>query len=169
MQRQQAAHQRQLTLLDARLRRAAPANRLRQQQQRLDRLDLQLRRILESRLGRERQRLAAATRQLHLLSPQTHLQQLGQQLQRLDGRLHQAARTAIERPRARLEAGMRQLNAVSPLATMQRGYSVLRDPATQRVITQVAQVSAGDSVQVLLVDGRLDVVVQKVSPDERSG
>ena len=65
-----------------------------------------------------------------------------------------------------LAAAGRELNAVSPLATMQRGYAVLRCSEDGNVITQVAQLNPGDSIEARLADGTLDLNVERVKPAE---
>jgi len=63
----------------------------------------------------------------------------------------------------------RQLNAVSPLATLQRGYTVLRRDADGRVVTQAKQVTPGDGLEGLLADGRLALRVERILPAGRLG
>ena len=70
-----------------------------------------------------------------------------------------------------LRAGLRGFthlyNAMSPLATLQRGYSVLRTDGRTRdsqpkVISRRDQVSSGDRLEALLSDGRLMLSVESV-------
>jgi exodeoxyribonuclease VII large subunit len=69
--------------------------------------------------------------------------------------MHAAIRQATDR----LGAVSRELHAVSPLATMQRGYSVLREPDTRHVVTRAAETSPGTRLEALLADGRLTLQV----------
>ena len=54
---------------------------------------------------------------------------------------------------------VRALDAVSPLGTLGRGYALLRDAATGRVIRSVRDTEPGANVEALLRDGRLDLSV----------
>ena len=163
MRRRLGQHAQQLTQLDARLQRTAPGNRLLQQQQRIDGLDLRLQRAMAMRIERERRRLAGSTRQLQLLSPGVRLAALRQRLTQLPQRLRLATVSTLHQRRFQLDALARQLNAVSPLATMQRGYSIVREPATGRVVASIEQVAVGARLEVLLRDGTLDVETQAVT------
>ena len=49
---------------------------------------------------------------------------------------------------------------------MQRGYTVLRRPESGRVVTQVTQLSPGDTLEALLADGRLDLTVDEIKPSD---
>ena len=91
---------------------------------------------------------------------------LTQHLHGLPGRLQAAMQSALKGHRGRLTAMMRELHAVSPLATMQRGYSVLRIPDTQRVIGSVTDISPGDRLEALLADGRAELSALRVEPAE---
>lgn len=153
-----------LARLAGRLQRAAPANRLRQQQQRLDGLDLRLLRSMRTILSEYRREIGVQSRHLQAHSPTRRLAQLKQRFTGLPQRLHQAWNHGYRRRLEHLAAAGRELNAVSPLATMHRGYAVLRRPADGRVIGQVAQVAPGESIEARLADGTLDLKVEHIKP-----
>jgi exodeoxyribonuclease VII large subunit len=96
--RLQQAVQRQLrhamerhSQLSARLQRAHPGNRLQQQEQRLDELEMRLRRAWESRHSRIAQRLQLAQRALDAISPLATLQRGFAIVTAADGRVVQDA------------------------------------------------------------------------------
>ena len=155
-----------LSRLDGRLQRAAPAHRLRQQQQRLDGLDLRLLRRMRAILAERRRDTGVQSRHLLAHSPSRRLALLKQRFAGLPERMQQAWKQEQRRRSEHLAAAGRQLNAVSPLATMHRGYAVLRRPDDGTVVTRVAQLSPGDRVKAQLADGRLDLSVDRIEPDE---
>ena len=77
-----------------------------------------------------------------------------------------ATGTALRRRRTAFDALVRELHAVSPLATLQRGYSVLRDPVSRRVVSSVTQVRPGDRLHALLADGQLAVSIEGIGADD---
>ena len=123
-------------------------------------------RAMRSALRLREQTLAAATRALRSRSPATVLELLRQRYAGLPERLTQAWIQAARHRSERLVAASRQLNAVSPLATMQRGYAVLRRPVTGEVVGSVTQVTPGLQLEALLSDGRLDLTVERSTPAE---
>ncbi len=171
LRRRLQADHRQLGRLDGRLQRAAPRNRLRQQQQRVDELDLRLARSLRMTLTLRRRRLEAVAQRLSGQGPTRRLALLQQRYAGLPERLLHAWSRGQRQRSEHLAATLRQLNAVSPLATMQRGYAVLRSPETAKVVTAVTEVHAGDRLEALLADGRLGLNVEQVqsSDDEPAG
>jgi exodeoxyribonuclease VII large subunit len=166
MQRRLQAESQHLGRLGGRLQRAAPASRLRQQQQRLDGLDLRLLRSMQTRLAERRREITVQSRHLQAHSPTRRLAQLKQRLAGLPQRLQQAWSHHHRRRLEHLAAAARELNAVSPLATMHRGYAVLRRPEDGRVITQVAQVTPGERVEARLADGALDLTIEQIKPGD---
>jgi len=59
----------------------------------------------------------------------------------------------------------RTLHAVSPLATMGRGYAILTDTASGRVISLALEVVTGAKVSAQLSDGRLDCTVDSIEQE----
>jgi exonuclease VII large subunit len=51
---------------------------------------------------------------------------------------------------------------------MQRGYAVLRRPASGEVVSSVSQVSRGEQLEALLSDGRLKLQVEQAIPGDAS-
>ena len=52
-----------------------------------------------------------------------------------------------------------KLNALSPLATLERGYAIVRDQSN-RVVTHSDTVAEGESLKVRLQQGQLTVEVK---------
>ena len=158
-----------LQAIQRRLERSAPASRLQQGQQLLDRLDLRLLRAMRSRLTEQRAALTMQTRHLAAQGPQRRLELLRQRLGALPGRLQLAWRQQHARRVEHLAGCGRELHAVSPLATLQRGYTVLRHGDGRGVISAVAQLSQGDRIEALLADGRADLTVDHLDPGALTG
>jgi len=92
-----------------------------------------------------------------------------------DQRLHYAAEILAQRMRVLLDQKSTALstqatllNTVSPLATLARGYAIIRrknrEKKQEEIITKSSQTLPGELVEVLLHKGRLECVVEKVIP-----
>jgi exodeoxyribonuclease VII large subunit len=165
--RQLDRERRRVDSVAGRLQRAAPANRLRQQQQRIDQLDLRLARAVRTRLGASGSRLDSLRHRLAAHGPGRELAALRARIDSAQRRLLQSARAQVHDRRERLGALGRQLQALSPLATLQRGYAVLRAPDRRTVIESVGQVEPGMRLNGLLADGELELRVERIPPAER--
>lgn len=82
---------------------------------------------------------------------------------RLDGlsrRLHACTARRLEQHAQALAQLARGLNAISPLATLQRGYAIVRRTDSGAIVRSVGQVSGDDALRVVLADGEFDVLVR---------
>ncbi|PZP77095.1 MAG: exodeoxyribonuclease VII large subunit, partial [Ectopseudomonas oleovorans] len=95
-----------------------PGERLRQQAQRLDDLDMRLRRAFNQQLANQRERLARLDARLAAQHPGRSLALLRQRLDGLATRLPRAMHSQLRSQRQQLGALAAQLQIVSPLATL---------------------------------------------------
>lgn len=160
MQHLLAARHLQLDGLRRRLRH--PGERLQQQAQRLDDLELRLRRAMQRRLQDGTERLARLDTRLAARHPERLLGLLRQRLEHLGERLPRAMQGALRERRQRLEAAAQTLQAVSPLATLGRGYAILLDDQG-RAIRTAAQTRPGQHLRARLAEGELDLRVEAPS------
>ncbi|WP_367598083.1 exodeoxyribonuclease VII large subunit [Pseudomonas fulva] len=136
-----------------------PGERLRQQAQRLDDLDMRLRRAFLHNLGQRRERLVRLETRLAGQHPGRTLALLGQRLDSLAERLPRAMRDVLKDRRQRFQAQLQTLQIVSPLATLARGYSILLDEQGQ-AIRSAEQTRNGQRLTARLNEGELQVRVE---------
>jgi len=103
-----------------------PGRRLQQQAQRLDELELRLRRSMVHAAQLQRTRLVMLQSRLKQCNPQHLITQHTASIRQLDSRMARAIRQVLSHARQQLSAQGRNLHAVSPLATLARGYSITR-------------------------------------------
>ncbi|MDD0844758.1 exodeoxyribonuclease VII large subunit [Pseudomonas sp. Gutcm_11s] len=136
-----------------------PGERLRQQAQRLDDLDMRLRRAFQQQATSRHERLARLDGRLHAQHPGRALALLRQRLDSLGERLPRAIELQLRQQRQQLAALGQQLHIVSPLATLGRGYSILLDERGQ-AIRSASQTRPGQRLKARLGEGELDVRVE---------
>jgi exodeoxyribonuclease VII large subunit len=176
MQRELRVGRTRLEAVAHRLMRAHPGVRLQQQMQRLDDLTQRLCGATRACLHREGQRLAEGRARLQQHSPQrvlgewaAHNQALELRLVRavreqnsrrtdrigqLQDRLERGATQCLTRGAQRLALAQRALDAVSPLATVTRGFAIVRR-ADGTVLTDAAAVAVGEEIEASLARGTL--------------
>jgi exodeoxyribonuclease VII large subunit len=182
-QRMQAGMRRELRAIRARLEtvgrrlgREHPGVRLQQQMQRLDDLSQRLGGNTRGTLHREGQRLAELRARLQQHSPRHALGGWGarnQALQlrlaramnehrtrtaaratQLQAHLERAASERLLRLEQRLALAQRALDAVSPLATVRRGFAIVKR-SDGTVLTDAATVAIGEEIEASLARGSL--------------
>ncbi|MDG4594139.1 MAG: exodeoxyribonuclease VII large subunit [Candidatus Contendobacter sp.] len=122
-------------------------------------LEERLDRALQRRLAHQNQRLAELTRRLDRVQPRRRLRDRAQRLDELDQRLRVAARQCLASAAQRLSGLSGQIHALSPLATLDRGYAIVRRPADGAILRRADAVRVGDVVEALLSHGRLRCTV----------
>jgi exodeoxyribonuclease VII large subunit len=124
----------------------------------LDRAHASLTRSLRRLLERDEQRIGR-TRDDVRRALRTLLARDRERLGHARERLRAAPALTVERKRAVLEGLGGRLRALSPLATLQRGYAVVRTD-NGNVLLTAAGVSGGDRVTVELGDGMFGARVE---------
>ncbi len=115
--------------------------------------------VLGGELARRRGALAEQLRALRHLSPAVRLAQARQRVDDLATRATDLLGRWLSLRRERLAGLMGRLEGVSPLATLERGYAIVRRRADGKVVFSVAQVGPGDGLNIRVYDGELDATV----------
>ena len=95
-------------------------------------------------------------------SPALRVQNSVARLTSLNHRLVTSGRDQVTRRKNQLELVARGLNSVSPLATLDRGYAIVSDSKTGRVVTNADKLKKGDSISARLAVGSVDATVLRV-------
>ncbi|MBL1274505.1 MAG: exodeoxyribonuclease VII large subunit [Ectothiorhodospiraceae bacterium] len=138
-----------------------PGQRLRERAQRLDELEQRLNLASQSQLRQWQSRLNTLTARLHGRSPSQRLRELQRRLNNLQHSNKHAMLAQLARHRARLGNLGRALDSVSPLATLGRGYAIVKKP-DGTVVRKSSEVNVGDAVTTQLGFGQLDCRIEAV-------
>jgi exodeoxyribonuclease VII large subunit len=133
---------------------------IRRRQQRLDDLSSRLLIVQRDRLQILRRRLELAAIRVRHHDLRRRLEHMRKDLQTVSSQLPRAIRAVLLNRRAFWEQLNAKLNTLSPLKILERGYAVVFDPAGMP-LTDSAQVSAGDEVNIRLARGRVEASVLK--------
>ncbi|MBM9536332.1 exodeoxyribonuclease VII large subunit [Desulfobulbus alkaliphilus] len=129
---------------------------------RLDQLSLNLELAMTSLLADKKRDLDMLAHRLQRHSPVHRLNLNEQRLLALHGRMIQAIKSFLQTREDQYNRMAGVLHAVSPLATLARGYAIVRKIGQkQTVVTAESQVQQGETVEVLLHKGRLTCRVEE--------
>lgn len=110
-------------------------------------------------------RLQSCIRRLQAQAPSNKIVLQEKHLHFLTAQLRNHIQRILERKQMALAEQATHLNSVSPLATLGRGYSIVRKFKTEdksyQIITRSEEVAVGDEVNVLLSKGQLDCIVRE--------
>ena len=132
-----------------------PARPLRDLNRRVDDARARLHRAMDGLIREAAHRFEMATAGLRSGSPRARLARDRHRHETLHARLHADAARALDTHRGRLGIVAGRLHSLSPLAVLGRGYSLTRT-RDGAIVRRAGDVRAGEDVEVLLHEGRLD-------------
>ena len=137
-----------------------PRQRIELFRQRLHGLGLRLQLVQAGQRQLAHIRLMQLSARLHRLSPAPRLRTLEQQRQHLRQRLQGGMWHALTSTEERLRHMAQTLHTLSPLATLDRGYAIVRQD-NNAVIREARSVKRGERVRAQLARGWLDCRVEE--------
>ena len=144
-----------------------PGRRLNEAAQRLDELGLRLAQARTHLFERLRSRWQTIQVRLYNTHPETRMQLCQVQTRSLEARLQGLMAQRLQQSRAALAQAQSVLHSLSPRAVLERGYAVARTRSGE-VVTDASKLVAGDSLEILLARGGVDVEVKMVKPSVNS-
>ena len=113
-----------------------------------------------------RHQLQKIRSELLQLSPALSVQRSIGRLAQLRQRLATGARAIVSNADHRVALLGRALHSVSPLATLERGYAIVRDAASGKVLLRADDANRGDEILARLAEGELVATVTKVRDND---
>ncbi len=127
----------------------------------LSQVRARLRGTIRHRLTWEQQQLDALLTRPSLADPRTGLAGRAEEVDQLRDRARRVLRHTLDRAEDDLGHQLARVRALSPLATLQRGYAVVSDPAGRHV-AGIDGLESGAVLNVRLADGRVEAAVRAV-------
>jgi len=135
-----------------------PKHKLQQQVQHLDELGLRLQHAMQQKMQQQNSLNTQLKNRLQQASPGHHINIELQKQQQLTYQLTQAMTAKLHNAEQNLHHQIQQLNAFSPLATLARGYAIVKDEKG-KVSTDASTLKVGETIQVTLDKGQLNAKV----------
>jgi exodeoxyribonuclease VII large subunit len=124
-------------------------------------LAARLRETMQGRVEELRFAVEGQRRALRHLSPQARLREARQRVDDLMAAGASGVQHGLALRRERLAGLAARLESLSPLATLARGYAIVRQDETGALVSSVAHISPGDRLAVRVVDGTFGARVEK--------
>jgi len=148
--------------LTKRLIASSPAATLQRQRDSLREQSGRLSSSMQQQLLQSRNRLQATSAELMKLSPALSVQRSIGQLDQFRQRLATAARNKVSDASHKIALLGRALHSVSPLATLDRGYAIVRREDREAVLMDTVDLNEGDDIRARLARGEFTAAVKKV-------
>jgi exodeoxyribonuclease VII large subunit len=156
----------ELDWLGKRLLAGSPAATLRRQRDSLRENNGRLRSAMRQQLLQQTNRLQETRSELMQLSPALLVQRSIGRLATLRQRLSGTVQNTLSDTSHKIALLGRALNSVSPLATLDRGYAIVKREDDGKVVMRATDLKSGDDIRAHLASGELIATVKKVLADE---
>ncbi|HHB75292.1 MAG TPA: exodeoxyribonuclease VII large subunit [Desulfobulbus sp.] len=128
---------------------------------RVDQQSMLLVHAMQRRLSRKQQTIDGMLARLELQNPRHRLQAAQARITELESRVTRAIQQILDTRNRKLTQQSLLLEAVGPRNTMARGYAIVRDKRTGKVVTDSSTLKAGDQARIFLDRGSADVTVDR--------
>ncbi|MBW1916068.1 MAG: exodeoxyribonuclease VII large subunit [Deltaproteobacteria bacterium] len=139
-----------------------PKKRLADSWLRLDEYNNRLIRLIKLAVQDQKKSFMTEVRSLKLHSPANTISNLRKNLSYQENLLTLFVIRRLEDRQMKLSLLKERLNDLNPLSVLKRGYSITRRLPEMEILKGVSRVRAGDSVNIILADGKLDCRVDKI-------
>lgn len=164
LRRRLTQQQQRLDWLNKSLQRQHPGEKLQRNAQRLDELEMRLQKSMRQTVSHAAQRLVLNSQKLRRLQPTDNIIRHRQSLDFYWRRLERAMQLKLSTLKQQQNGACQTLHAVSPLATLDRGYAIVKQQNTGQIIKSVADIAENDLLETRLANGRIVSLVKKVIP-----
>ena len=144
-----------------------PGQRLMDLNQRLDGLESRIQSSILNQLRHKQSDLNAATAHHKLFTPEHKILQLGATNKALYQRLLLTIKQNLQTASQQLKSSALQLNSVSPLATLERGYAIVRNNQG-KIIKQSSEIKPGEVVNTTLHSGEFTAQVLEITKPKKT-
>lgn len=120
-----------------------------------------LERHIENLLSRQKERVSNQSLRLASHTPSKAIQRKSLAFQSMVKRLNRSNAQQIDFTRRNLESLAGQLNLVSPLATLDRGFAIVKD-SKGRIIRNSSQMKNNEQINLTLAKGQLNCTVNEI-------
>ena len=148
-----------LDWLESRLLLQKPANKIQQQSQRLDELDNRLKSLVLKIFDKKQLQLDSLGSRLHSNLPQRKIAEHSQRLTHINIRLNEVIKNNLRNKQSIFHINIAKLDAISPLKTLDRGYAIIKDKQSGKLITTVTHAESNKAILIKLKDGELNAKV----------
>lgn len=165
LQTQLNRQQNQLASLNARLEMRHPKRLLNERGQRTDELTQRLQQAMQTQTRASRIQIEHLSTRLHAHSPNQQLANLQTRLASSEMRLVNSMQKNLQQAKSRWQIVARALDTVSPLATLERGFAVVKHD--DKVVSNASDLAPGDVISTQVARGTIVSKVERVAAKSR--
>jgi exodeoxyribonuclease VII large subunit len=143
-----------------------PKVRIQRQIQQVDDLERRLINRIPTLFQQRQNSITLAKHRLVQSSPSQKVAQLRTEYSRLRQHLIQSSQVHLFNSQQRFNNAHVRLNLLSPKATLERGYTILYDEQSGRLIKRVEEIKEGQEISGKVLNGKFSAIIKTVQPQK---
>jgi len=151
--------QKHLDWLDTRLKLQKPSHRILQQTQRLDELEKRLHQSISNYLTDKKQKYLLNKTFITANTPAESINNNRNRIYNLVKHLHQSMHKQVEQKKYGFNIQATLLDGISPLKTLDRGYAIIKDKKSKKIVTQTNELKPKQQIVIELKDGKANAQI----------
>ncbi len=119
--------------------------------------------MMEKTIAANRLLVSALQGRISEQNPKHRIERQRQTMQNMQARLNNALQRGFDLTRQKLVMLEQQLNTISPLSTLERGYAIVTERQTGKLVKQATQLNKGDQLSIRLAKAEIESTVDSIS------
>lgn len=142
-----------------------PKQRLMELIQRTDEYSMRLKHHVEKKISNKKMTLTEIAGKINKLSPEHKISRQIEKVNVLEIQFKKSMHRSLEKAHNELSNLSQLLNTVSPVSTLERGYAIVTEQKTNKIVTNTNHLQSGDQLRIRLatseIDSTVDIIHEK--------
>lgn len=130
--------------------------------QRTDEYSMRLKHQAEKQMANKRFELTGLSTRVNNQNPSQIILRQTEKVNVLESKFSTAINNTIEKAKYKISNLEQLLNTVSPVSTLERGYAIVTEQKTSKVVTNTQHLKKGDSLRIKLASSEIDSTVESI-------
>jgi exodeoxyribonuclease VII large subunit len=139
-----------------------PQQRLMELIQRTDEYSMRLKHQVEKQLSNRKMTVTEVTGKVNELNPAHVIARQVEKVNLLQLQLKKSITRSLEIARNELSSLSHILNTVSPISTLDRGYAIVTEQKTNKIVTNTKHLQSGDQLKIRLSKSEIDSTIDTI-------
>ncbi len=139
-----------------------PKQRLIELMQRTDEYSMRLKHQVEKQLSHKKMTVTEISGKINELNPAHKIARQIENINVLKSRFKKSIQRTIEKSNEELNNLSHVLNTVSPVSTLERGYAIVTEQKTNKIVTDTNHLRSGDMLRIRLSKSEIDSTIDTI-------
>jgi len=139
-----------------------PKQRLMELIQRTDEYSMRLRHQVEKKIAHKKMSLTEIAGKINESNPAHKISRQIEKVNVLQMQFKKSIRRTLEKANDEISSLSHMLNTVSPISTLERGYAIVTEQKTNKIVTNTTQLQTGDQLRIRLASSEIDSTIDTI-------